>query len=47
METANKKIFSSFEMTKTCKKCNVEKNLNLFFKDKTKKDGLRNHCAQK
>ena len=29
---------------KICKKCNIEKDLSMFYKDKTLNDGLRNEC---
>lgn len=29
---------------KICNKCNLEKELDLFYKDKTKKDGYMNYC---
>ena len=29
---------------KTCKECNIEKDLSEFHKDKIQKDGLRNIC---
>lgn len=32
--------------TKTCKKCFEEKNLYLFFKDKSRKDGLTIYCKE-
>jgi hypothetical protein len=33
-------------MIKICNKCGVEKYIELFFKDKTKKDGYRNQCKE-
>lgn len=31
---------------KTCIKCNIEKDFNKFYKNKTKKDGLHNKCKE-
>lgn len=31
-------------MTKVCSKCEIEKNVDEFIKDKTRKDGLRTYC---
>jgi len=34
------------ETTKTCKKCNTEKNLNQFDKQKDCKLGVKNYCKE-
>lgn len=31
-------------ITKTCSKCNIEKEINEFGKNKTKNDGYENYC---
>lgn len=33
-------------MKKTCTKCNIEKDLNQFRKDKSKRDGYVSHCKE-
>ena len=31
-------------MKKTCNKCNIQKDINDFYKAKSNKDGYRNEC---
>lgn len=33
-------------MNKVCKKCGIEKDVNLFYKNKSSKDGIRIECKE-